>query len=141
MQFAKAEDNVPAVDSGNGKAAFSLDRLLGMWVNTNKATDEIPAIILEKNRHGSLIVHATGGRLGPDDWGKVEAEHLFALNIHSRDAAGFIASYQFDSRETRLQANWNQGLLVVASFNTFKNEDGGQANYFTREFYRREGSE
>ncbi|HZU34033.1 MAG TPA: hypothetical protein VFB79_23175 [Candidatus Angelobacter sp.] len=140
MQFAKAEDSIAPVRGSGDKAALSLDRLLGAWANTNEATEEIPTLILEKNSQGKLTVHAAGGHLGPADWGKIEADHLFALNIHSQDAAGFTASYQFDSRETRLQANWNQGLLVVASFNTFK-EDSGQANYFTREFYRREGSE
>jgi hypothetical protein len=140
MQSAKTEDNVALIAGNGGRATLSLDRLLGAWTNTNKATEEVPTIILEKNGQGKLTIHAAGGHLGPADWGKVEADHLFALNIHSQDIAGFIVSYQFDSRETRLQANWNQGLLVVASFNTFK-ENSGQANYFTREFYRREESE
>jgi hypothetical protein len=140
MQFAKAEDNVPFIAGDNVRTALSLDRLLGKWTNTNEATDEIRTMILKKNRQGKLTVHAAGGHLGPADWGKIEADHFFALNIHSRDAAGFTACYQSGSRETRLQGNWNQGLLVVASFSTFK-EDSDQANYFTREFYRREGAE
>ena len=140
MQFAKAEDHVTLVAGDDGRTALALARLLGTWTNTNETTEEITTLVLEKNSLGKLTVHAAGGHLGPADWGTVEADHLFALNIYSRDAAGFTACYQFDSRETRLQANWNQGLLVVAGFNTFK-EDDGQTNYFTREFYRREGSE
>ncbi len=139
MQFMKAEDNVTLVAGDESIAPCSLDRLLGIWTNTNEAAEEVPTIILEKNDRGRLTVHAAGGNLGPADWGKVEADNLFTLNIHSQDAAGFTACYRFASRETLLQANWNQGLLVVASFNVFK-EDSSQSSYFTREFYRREGA-
>jgi hypothetical protein len=71
--------------------------------------------------------------------GESEADHLYANNISSGVAAGFTAGYRFDFCETHLQANWNQGLFVLASFTSFK--DGSKrSNYFSREFFHQAGT-
>ena len=43
----------------------------------------------------------------------------------------------FDFMSLHLQANMSLGLLIIASFNMFK-DGSGRSDYFCREFYRRE---
>ena len=61
---------------------------------------------------------------------------LFALSSRSRLAKAFSARYQSGDVAITLQANIKQGVLVVASFTEF-NDDDGRSNYFHREFYYR----
>ena len=77
------------------------------------------------------------GDPAPSEWGEIEADHIYASSISSHAASGFTAWYDFDFSQIHLQANWNQGLLVLASFTSFK--DGSKrSNYFSRDFFHRE---
>ena len=134
LKYVKAEDRVePSATSGNGHT-LHLDRLPGIWLNTNSASRGIVKIIVEARGPGLVVRSFGAGDPDACDWGEVEADHIYASSISSRVAAGFSAWYRFGFSETHLQANWNQGLLVLASFTTFK--DGSQrSNYFSREFF------
>ena len=134
LKYVKAEDRVElSALTGNGHA-LHLDRLPGVWLNTNNASRGIIKVIVEA-RGSRLMVRPFGaGDPGPCDWGEVEADHVYSNSVSSRVAAGFSARYRSGFSETHLQANWNQGLLVVATFTTFK--DGSRrSNYFSREFF------
>ena len=61
---------------------------------------------------------------------------LFALSSGSRLAKAFSARYQAENVAVTLQANIKQGVLVVASFTEFRDDDE-RSNYFHREFYYR----
>ncbi len=64
------------------------------------------------------------------------ALHAVAVTFDGRQAAAFSAVYDFGFEEVRLQANVKLGVLVVASFNRFRDESG-RSNYFGREFFYR----
>jgi len=134
LKYVKAEDRVEtSAIAGNGHA-LHLDRLPGVWLNTNDASRGIVKVIVEA-RGSQLVVRAFGaGNPEAYDWGEVEADYIYANSISSRVAAGFSAWYRFGFSETHLQANWNQGLLVLASLTTFK-DNSQRSNYFSREFF------
>lgn len=128
-----------AQDSGATQVdhALQLNGLPGTWLNTNKDSCGIVKVTIAVDGP-SLLVRAFGaGQPVPSDWGEVEADHIYASSVSSRGASGFTAWYHFDFSQIHLQANWNQGLLVLASFTFFK--DGSRrSNYFSREFFHRE---
>jgi hypothetical protein len=136
IQYVKAEDRMESSDVIHNQRELQLDNLPGNWRNTNSATRGIVevAIAVKENR---LLLRAFGAApSGVIDWGEVEADHIYANSISSPVAAGFTARYHFDFAEVHLQANWNQGLLVLAGFTSFK--DGSKrSNYFSREFFHR----
>ncbi len=134
MKFAKVEDRVECFEATGNGSSLHLDALSGVWLNTNKASRGIIKVIV--TLHGPRITVRVYGAGDPEpfDWGEVEAEHIYAGNISSHAAAGFTATYHFDFSEVQLQANWNQGLLVLASFTSFK-DGSDRCNYFSREFF------
>ena len=136
LQYVKAEDRVERSGRTQDGHALQMDSLPGVWRNTNRETRGIAEIEITV-RGPKLNVRAFGaGDPAPIDWGEVEAEHIFGNNISSHVAAGFIAQYDFDFSRVHLQANWNQGLLVLASFTVF-NDRSKRSNYFSREFFHR----
>jgi hypothetical protein len=113
------------------EAALDLSILVGDWRNTNPAAG-IGRIVVEPNGSGGVRVHVASSTR---DWGKVDAP-VFAFDFDGDKAGAFLAVYDFDFEEVRLQANVKLGVLVVASFNTFK-DDSGRSSYFNREFFYR----
>ena len=134
LKFAKLEDRVEP--RATPQAGFrELDALSGAWLNTSGDCGGIGKVFI--TAQDSKLKLRVFGAAGPDlrDWGEVEAEHLYANNIASQVAAGFTAWYHMDHADVHLQANWNQGLLVLASFTSFK--AGKRCNCFAREFFHR----
>jgi hypothetical protein len=109
--------------------------VLGTWWNTDKATEGV--VRLELREHGgALRVHAFGaGEPGPYDWGEI-AGTIYAANAGSRAGMAFSAVYDFGFAETILAAYTKSGILVLDTFNTFK-DGSGRSHYFTREFFHR----
>jgi hypothetical protein len=137
VQCVKAEDQVgiPAAIIQN-EHSLRLDDLPGIWLNTDSSTRGIVKVVTAVNG-SELTVRAFGaGNPNPVDWGEVGADYIYALSLSSRVAAGFTARYRFDFAEIHLQANWNQGLLVLASFTSFK-DGSNRSNYFSRDFFHR----
>lgn len=135
LKFAKLEDRVEP-RRAQKESSLHLDALPGTWLNTASESGGIAKVVITA-RDSKLRLHVFGAA-GADcrDWGEVEAENIYANNVASQDAAGFTAWYHLDQAAIHLQANWNQGLLVLASFTSFK--DGSKhSNCFSREFFRR----
>ena len=110
--------------------------LLGSWINTNAATPGIAKVVVTDRAGGvSLRVFSANGPT-PRDWGDADVEVLYSAGVHSSPAMAFVARYDFDNLEARLEANLSLGLLVIASFNTFK-DGSGRSDYFGREFFYR----
>jgi hypothetical protein len=109
--------------------------MFGTWHNTDKATGGVVRMVLAESG-GRFAVHAWGAG-SPDlfDWGEVEAT-AHAANVGSREGMAFSALYDFGFVETLLAAYTKSGILVLDTFNTFK-DGSGRANYFTREFFHR----
>jgi hypothetical protein len=139
VKCVKAEDRIEISDitqnTQNG-SALRLDSLPGIWLNTDRGTRGIVKVVTAVN--GFELIVRTFGAGDPDliDWGEVEADYIYANSLSSRVAAGFTARYHFDFAEIHLQANWNQGLLVLASFTSFK-DGSNRSNYFSRDFFHR----
>jgi hypothetical protein len=139
LRSVKAEDRVERLDSAHNGSFLSLDALPGTWLNTDGTDRGITKVVITVT-NSKLVVQVSGAfDPEPCDWGEAEADHLYANNISSGIAAGFTAWCRLDSRETHLQANWNQGLLVLASFTSFK-DASKRSNYFAREFFHRAGA-
>jgi hypothetical protein len=134
VKYVKAEDRVEISDIPQNGDTLRLDSLPGIWVNTDSGTRGIVKVVTAVT--GSELTVRAFGSGDPDliDWGEVKADYIFANSLSSRVAAGFTASYHFDFAEIHLQANWNQGLLVLASFTSFK-DGSSRSNYFSRDFF------
>jgi hypothetical protein len=138
-QYAKHVKVEDRVEPFTTQRALEMRRLVGTWVNTNHATRGIAKVILIASE-GKLFIRVFGAcDPTPCHWGEVEADNLYSDSISSQSASAFTAQYRFDFAETRLQANWNQGLLVVGSFSTFT-DGSNRSNYFSREFFRQEAA-
>lgn len=140
MELAKhlsSEYGTQDSSSAQRSQTLQLDGLPGIWLNTNRDSHGIVKVVVAV-QGPRLLVRAFGaGDPETCDWGEVEANQTYAGSVSSRVAAGFTAWYDFDFSRIHLQANWNQGLLVLASFTSFK--DGSRrSNYFSREFFHRE---
>jgi len=134
LRFAKLEDRVKLPQK---ESSLQLDSLHGTWLNTSQEGGGIIKVIITlQDSKLRLRVFEAAGSVSRD-WGEVEAEHIYANNISSQVAAGFTTWYHLDHADIHLQANWNQGLLVLASFTTFK-KGGKRSNCFSREFFHRQ---
>jgi hypothetical protein len=122
--------------TGQRDNSVDLVELTGLWKNTKRTTRVIRELTLAKNGE-AYELHAFGAG-APRDWGKVVViPHSGGVDAH--DPVGFLAVYDFDFMQMSLAANINKGLLIIASYNTFR-DGSGRSNYYSREFfYRAEG--
>jgi hypothetical protein len=111
------------------------------WLNTDGGSSGGTLRLVVSEAGGGLRVHGFGaGReVGeePFDWGEVAATPL------AQDAAGerawaFTCRFDFGFMRTEIAAYGKEGILIAASFNAFADGDP-RADYWTREFFHREG--
>jgi hypothetical protein len=134
LQSVRADDQLGELASAP-PGEIDVAPLLGTWWATDKATDSVVKLELA-DRAGSFVVHAFGACTpAPCDWGERPAVP-YAATVGSRDAMAFSAVYDFGFMETLLAAYMKGGILVLDTFNTFK-DGSGRASYFTREFFHR----
>ena len=107
--------------------------LVGTWVNTDKETRGISRLVLS-NIDGTLTVQVFGACCPePCYWGEVKTS-IYSIGVDSQRAVGFKAYYDFQFMETVLAAYLNKRILVVDSYNVFKDESG-RARYFWRDHF------
>lgn len=131
MQFAQLCDRVEIGAATTGP--IDLSAFPGVWMNSNRDTNGIARIVMSESA-GKLSLQVFA--IGPDaliDWGTLEV-NVFTSSPSSRVGAGFTGVYDFGFAETRLQGMLAKGLLVLAEFNSFKDETG-RADYFVREYF------
>jgi hypothetical protein len=127
----------PADHPGPLSDTVDLSALLGRWRNTYRASKGIHRVLLAREAD-RYTFHAWG--VGCDqDWGEVPVVP-HATHVASRQPAGFLARYDFGFSELSLAANEAKGLLIIASFSTFR-DASARSSYFTREFFYREGND
>jgi len=133
MRYTRTEDRHATEHVPAGDGTVDPTPLAGTWLNTDKATRGIAKMILT-NRGGVLLVHAYGA-CAPSlcDWGEVEGA-AFSSSVSSSEGMAFTATYDFGFMETSLAVYLKGGILVLDSFNTFK-DGSGRASYFSREFF------
>ena len=133
MKFTRAEDELMVGDEQTGGGSVDPSPLVGTWLSTDKKTRGIAKLILSQ-RDGALKVQAFGAcEPAPCDWGEVEGT-AFSSGVSSPEAMAFTAFYDFGFMETSLAVYLKGGILVLDSFNAFK-DGSGRSNYFSREFY------
>jgi hypothetical protein len=139
MELAKhsSPERAEHSDAAQNGHALQLESLSGVWINTNRNSFGIVKVVVAV-RNSKLVVRVFGAAdPEPNDWGEIQADHIYAGSIASRTGAGFTAWYHLNFAQIHVQANWNQGLLVLATFTSFR--DGSRrSDYFSREFFHRE---
>jgi hypothetical protein len=118
-----------------------VETLAGSWRKTNEKAQWIDSLIVDTEGDDLYVAIFGSAPPSPPSWGRVRAERLYSGGIGTGDsrAGAFTAHYDFDDFDVEVQANLNLGLLVVATFVTFRNA-GPYSDRFTREFfYRTEG--
>lgn len=111
---------------------MELGALVGTWINSNPDTHSV-ALVKATGANGKLSVQVSAvGDEGLIDWGTVGAD-VFGATTQSHAGAGFTCRYVFDHGETRLQGMIMKGLLVLAQFHLFNDDD--RESYFLREYF------
>lgn len=129
----RAEERLPEGAAAPGGIS-DLSALLGTWYNTDKNTGGLVRMILA-GTPVSFTVHAFGAASPENDWGPAPAV-AYAAGVGSPDGMAFSAVYDFGFVETFLAAYTKGGILVLDTFNVFK-DGSGRSNYFSREFFHR----
>jgi hypothetical protein len=131
LQCSRLNDQWPGGSPSIGRP--DLSPALGTWFNCNLNSGEIVSLTLEEGNDG-LILRAFGAADSSQrDWGETAAlPHVSSLG--SREVSGFTAHYDFGFMETQIAANLKYGVLVIQSYNTFR-DGSGRPDYFVREFF------
>lgn len=107
---------------------------LGTWRNTNDRPFWVTGVRVQP-LDGGLLVEVSGGVNGsPDSWGPAPSTHLYGASLESSAGGAWRASFDLGFCVTDLEANLNQGLLVVVSFVRMK-DGSGRADRAVREFF------
>lgn len=128
------KDDVKEVEHLNWGS--DMENLLGMWSNTNRNTGHIAKAEIT-SEDGNYYIHAYGAGLEEGelvDWGKVKCQ-VYNSDISSREVAGLEATCDFGFMETKMAALIKYGILVIQTYNTFK-DNSNRSNYFLREFFK-----
>jgi hypothetical protein len=131
MEFAQVRDRVET--SAGAMESIDLSALSGVWVNSNPSTNGIARMVMHESDGNLLLQVYAIGTEGLIDWGQ-GAVDVFTSSASSRTVAGFTCRYDFGFAETRLQAMFAKGLMVLAQFHTF-NDESGRVDYFVREYF------
>lgn len=117
--------------------------IAGRWTKTNDGPQWIDRLDIAVDGD-DLLVRVHGGRSGPSpaDWGTARSEIVYASAPTTADARGgaFVTHFAFDEISIEMQANLNLGLLVVATYVSFRGPSPF-ADRFTREFFRRDDAD
>jgi hypothetical protein len=132
LRYTRARDQI--TDTARQACDIILpSALVGDWVNTDRATRGIVRLVLS-SLDGEFKVQAFGAcQPKACDWGVVKGE-IYSEGVHSELAVGFQAFYEFQFMETMLAAYLNKRILVVDSYNTFK-DGSGRSSYFSRDHF------
>lgn len=114
--------------------AVDLGQFEGEWINTNEGQREIDRVSL-RTAGGRMYLRVRGyAHAGGPDWGEIEVNRVYTDPTNVRQGISFVAKYDFDALSVELGVNLNQGLLVMAMFNSWN--QSAATNYFAREFFR-----
>lgn len=135
FKVTRLEDELPAGREARPGAAINSSPLHGTWHNTDKKTRGIVKLVISAGGgEGGVAVRAFGAcEPSPCDWGETEGR-AYSAGAAESEGMAFTATFDFEFMETSLAVYMKGGILVLDSFNTFK-DDSGRFNYFSREFF------
>jgi len=122
--------------NGNHHRRLDASTLSGLWVAADRHTMSVEAMDIAQC-DGVCALRAAGvDTAGPRDWGEVEVM-THAAGVNGTVAIGATARYDFGFLDTTLTFFVKNGIIILCTFNQWK-DGSGRADYFTREFlYRR----
>lgn len=135
MQIARESERVTVPQPA---PRIGIEAMAGRWVKTNDKPQWISRVDVTVDGDDLLVrIHGGGESPSPAEWGTVRTQTLYATGPANSDAiaGGFLCFYDFPEARVEVQANLNLGLLVVATYVTFR-EAGPLSDRFTREFFR-----
>jgi hypothetical protein len=134
-RYFRTGDQPTSSADENPREGLDLSPLVGTWVNTKKDTVGFVKLIIVE-RAGRLFLRAYAAST-PElcDWGEVEV-FAYSDSVDSHTAHAMSAFLDAGFAEVAFQGNLNLGLLVLVTFNRFK-DNTERTNYICREFYRR----
>jgi hypothetical protein len=130
----RSEERLPAGVAPPGGIA-DLSALLGTWLNTDKNTGGLVRMTLGGTPEAFTVQSWGAAAPEPQDWGAAPAT-AYAAGVGSPAGMAFSATYDFGFVESFLAAYTKGGILVLDTFNVFK-DGSGRSNYFSREFFHR----
>ncbi|HYK02173.1 MAG TPA: hypothetical protein VE974_10485 [Thermoanaerobaculia bacterium] len=131
MEYVRDNENV---SFPMPRPPIDVTPFLGTWRNTNEKPYWVSGVRIQP-LEDSLLIEVTGGTNGsPDEWGPTRTTHLYGSSLESAAGGAFRASYDLGFCDVDLEANINQGLLVVAQFIRMK-DGSGRADRGLREFF------
>lgn len=135
LKFKRLEDQLPPGSEAQTGGAIDSAPLLGTWHNTDRKTRGIVKLVISAGgEDGALVVRGYGASSpSPCDWGEAVGR-VFSAGAAEREGMAFTVNFDFGFMETALAVYMKGGILVLDSFNTFK-DDSGRFNYFSREFF------
>src|SRR5262245_55713791 len=126
MSFARADEQM--LSPMPAPLAIDASPIVGDWINTNLSTPGIARVIVGGSAENLSLRILTASGPTPRDWGRTGIDAVYSNGISSQPAMAFVASYDFGDLEATVEANLSLGLLVVATFNTFK-DCSGRSNF------------
>ncbi len=129
ISHSRAGD-LPAAEGGMA-APIDPGPYLGQWRNSNPKSTGISSFTLA--RRGDAVVIRAESADSAVVWPETEIT-MFATSVAGDKLSAFSALIDFGFMESFLAGNINLGLIVIATFNRFKDESG-RADYFAREYY------
>lgn len=113
---------------------IDLAPFVGTWRNTNERPFWVTSVRVDE-LDGALAVSVSGGVHGsPDEWGITRSTFLYGMSLDSAAGGAWRASFDLGFCVTDLEANLNQGLLVIVSFVRMK-DGSSRADRAVREFF------
>jgi hypothetical protein len=134
VEITREWERVPAA----APRRVAVEAMAGRWTKTNDKAQWIGRVHVDVDGDALAVrVFGGGSEHSPADWGTARTDVVYGSWLTSNDAlaGAFVCRFELPDVSVELQANLNLGLLVVATFVTFR-EAGAQANRFTREFFR-----
>ncbi|MFT5168435.1 MAG: hypothetical protein ACI8P3_003678 [Saprospiraceae bacterium] len=113
----------------------SLDELIGRWINTKEDTGQILETSITKDGDRFYIQIIAPCDPVPFDWGRTPIE-IYYSGGKSKIVGGLSGHYDFGFMETDIVCMIKYGILVVMTYNRFK-DDSGRSNYVLREFFHK----
>ena len=113
------------------------DKLIGRWLNTNRETQGVAEIIIERAGDSFFVGVLGVGEDGLIAWPRTRAAALANLEEEAGQRALALAvdfDFGFMRAETYLRVN--KGVLVIVAYYIFL-DDSRRSNYVNREFFYR----
>jgi hypothetical protein len=124
---SKAPIHMPM--AGERPAVIAPAPLIGTWVNTNKATNDLEKIIITA-AGGGITVQVFGAcKPTPCPWGSVPG-FIYAANVSSNKVVAFCADYRFGFGAATVLGHLQGQYLEVEVFTEFT-DGSGRSNLYT----------